>query len=1136
MSTIQPPKTRRLLAAISAAAATIAFFPATHANAQDSSAAPILQWFESTYETQEQRLPDLFMAGYGTVWLPPPGRADSSDFSVGYDVYDRFDLGTPERPTLYGTQTGFQSFAHMVHRLGGSVHVDLILNHNGFSDAGTPGFLEGGGYPGFVLQNPDGDNDPFGTPGTDGDFNSAFDYGDLRGRLAGLIDIDHATNHTLIRHPVDPNNPLNIPAGQTPDGAGRFANQPLASNAQFYPDLDLDPIMVFDPVTGEQDIAIYPFNLDNPMAGDPVPENATGLLMRYAQWMVQVNGVDGFRIDAAKHIEGFTFDFFDRAVYRANPRTLLDGSTQHVFSYSEVFDGNRDLLQTYVVKTINDSDPGRVGGNRDALDFAQYFTLRDNLNSNAFGNDWRDVVNAGMDVYDDGLINGSSGVTFAQSHDDFGPDMGNVAHAFLLMRPGNSVVYYNALEHGEGRDFPKQGRGDALGNYGDTITTLTNIRNTHGRGDYRERWLEKENYAYERSGSALVLLSNRNDSGFDSRTLQVDHAPGTYLVELTGNAARWNNQVGNADIPEVVQVFDDFGTPKVNVRFLRNNGQDQGYLIYGLQTPQSVNGIELSNVTQVLAGGNPDPGSSYENGTTRLTDLHVITADTFDVSLATQQVNLLGSIRDQDADGDNALIRINGGIDLNHNGQVDFVTPGSVAYGFEQFTDTHDPGYFNADGNGLYAQTIDTTALPEGMNFITVRAFRHRDDGGPAVYSDFREVIYVDRLAPEAAFDTTLAFNSSGHDLDFRAVSTDGTADTMHFFLNLPADLTDAQVLALVDGSNQASQIDRDLFQRGYFDVKAGNNVLTVVTYEITGNLNVQRLAGIGIDNGNGLGAGDINFDGTLSAADLENSPGNFETFLYSQDALFNPAADVDADGRITNLDLYALRSVLQTGGADGATLAAYEGVLQRRGNINGQFGTDAFDIDALYDRLGSADWFDDLDSDGTTDQGDIDTLVRVILGSEYGDANLDGAVDEQDLAVLDANWMQSTGWAGGDFTGDAQAEWLDLALIGTHWQGDGDFLDAAQAAGVVNVGDLTGDGFVGVADLDILLANWGDSVETYNLARGDLTGDGLVGNADLQLVLNHWGEGSPPDVNIPEPGTIALLGLGLLIGSRRRR
>ena len=61
------------------------------------------------------------------------------------------------------------------------------------------------------------------------------------------------------------------------------------------------------------------------MAGDPVEENATGYLMRNAQWLVQVVGVDGLRIDAAKHVQGFVLDFLDRAVYRQNPRPLLDG-------------------------------------------------------------------------------------------------------------------------------------------------------------------------------------------------------------------------------------------------------------------------------------------------------------------------------------------------------------------------------------------------------------------------------------------------------------------------------------------------------------------------------------------------------------------------------------------------------------------------------------------------------------------------------------------------------------------------------------------------------------------------------------------------------------------------------------------
>ena len=44
---------------------------------------------------------------------------------------------------------------------------------------------------------------------------------------------------------------------------------------------------------------------------------------------------------------------------------------------------------------------------------------------------------------------------FVNSHDDFGPSaLNNVAHAYVLMHPGNAVVYFNGREFGDNRDFP----------------------------------------------------------------------------------------------------------------------------------------------------------------------------------------------------------------------------------------------------------------------------------------------------------------------------------------------------------------------------------------------------------------------------------------------------------------------------------------------------------------------------------------------------------------------------------------------------------------------------------------------------------------------------------------------------------
>ncbi len=87
----------------------------------------------------------------------------------------------------------------------------------------------------------------------------------------------------------------------------------------------------------------------------------------------------------------------------------------------------------------------------------------------------------------------------------------------------------------------------------------------------------------------------------------------------------------------------------------------------------------------------------------------------------------------------------------------------------------------------------------------------------------------------------------------------------------------------------------------------------------------------------------------------------------------------------------------------------------------------------------------------------------------------------------------------------------------------------------VLVAGDLDGDGFVGLSDLDIVLNNWNQTVTEGDFLSGDPTGDGFVGLSDLDIVLNNWNAGTPPPAAIPEPGTVALL---LVAGSAvlRRR
>jgi hypothetical protein len=136
--------------------------------AADVSPPVILQYFESQWQTMEKRVPDMFMAGYGAIWTPPPGRAlyDDQGGGIGYNLYDRFDLGKAGDRTAYGTEKGYRQLINQMHTMNGDVYVDYVHHHVGSWD--VPGYNGWGGYvpeswqhvqdrsdyPGFELSDP----------------------------------------------------------------------------------------------------------------------------------------------------------------------------------------------------------------------------------------------------------------------------------------------------------------------------------------------------------------------------------------------------------------------------------------------------------------------------------------------------------------------------------------------------------------------------------------------------------------------------------------------------------------------------------------------------------------------------------------------------------------------------------------------------------------------------------------------------------------------------------------------------------------------------------------------------------------------------------------------------------------------
>ncbi len=100
--------------------------------------------------------------------------------------------------------------------------------------------------------------------------------------------------------------------------------------------------------------------------------------------------------------------------------------------------------------------------------------------------------------------------------------------------------------------------------------------------------------------------------------------------------------------------------------------------------------------------------------------------------------------------------------------------------------------------------------------------------------------------------------------------------------------------------------------------------------------------------------------------------------------------------------------------------------------DTDGDGDVDAHDIDFLYDNLGSLDdAFDLAFNGGPADGSDVDALVHDVLGTEYGDTNLDRRISLLDLNTLGSRFGLSGGWGDGDFNGDGMITLSDLNTLG---------------------------------------------------------------------------------------------------------
>ena len=338
--------------------------------AQGGFAEAMVQYFNTSWVEIAARIPELAEAGYGSIWLPPPTKG-SGGLSVGYDLWDPFDLGSKDQRstvrTRYGSEAELLRLVETAHRFGIRIYFDNIMNHRAFDVPGYNEYTPIDIYPGMLPED-------FHLRVTEDGFyrkwDNTRDWSDAWQvqylGLADLIDISQETHlkdgmgRTLngnfgrtegstypkisfVRHPNNPEYYLDtdLPISVTNPASGfvftvyTFANkEPFqdtgwttngvdhvgAGNGKFdWCDLNgngqHDPGEPSEPF---EDTGLWPnrpachtaafgYGDGKYNMGNPVVEDVGAYLIRAIMWELDRTGADGFRLDAVKHVPAYFF-------------------------------------------------------------------------------------------------------------------------------------------------------------------------------------------------------------------------------------------------------------------------------------------------------------------------------------------------------------------------------------------------------------------------------------------------------------------------------------------------------------------------------------------------------------------------------------------------------------------------------------------------------------------------------------------------------------------------------------------------------------------------------------------------------------------------------------------------------------
>lgn len=442
------------------------------------------EWYLRTDGTHWDRLAsqakELSKMGVNMIWLPPAYKGLGGMNNVGYGVYDLYDLGEWDQmgsvSTKYGTKDQYLNCCKTLQQNGIEVLADMVLNHKmGADEKETFRACKVNNQDRYCKQS---------------DFYEieAFTQFNFYGRNNMYSDFKWNHNHFT---------GIDYDARRGENGIYLFEGKEWAKD-----------------VDSENNNFDYLMGANVDLNNEEVVEELT----RFGQWYQDTVEIDGFRLDAVKHMSaGF---------YRNWIKSMRAYSEKELFTVGEFWSGDLNKLRNYIHQTE---------GVMSLFDVPLHMHFYDA----SHGNGYYDMAQ----LFQNTLTKEDSwhSVTFVDNHDTqpgqslggfVAPWFKEIAYTIILLQEkGIPCVFYGDLYGITDEDDHSHDVAPTP-----NLKTLLKLRDTYAYGEERDYYDHQDVVGFTRAGQdarhgLAVLVS---DAGAGSKWMEIgkEHSGQTFKDAL----------------------------------------------------------------------------------------------------------------------------------------------------------------------------------------------------------------------------------------------------------------------------------------------------------------------------------------------------------------------------------------------------------------------------------------------------------------------------------------------------------------------------------------------------------------------------------------------------------------------------